>query len=32
LCGCVSFWLWQKIVLKMRTPFEFLLGYLIMIR
>jgi hypothetical protein len=26
------FWLWREIVLKMRTPFEFLLGYFIMIR
>ncbi len=47
LCGCVSFLLWQEIVLwrdivlKMRTPFDFLravstkkilLGYFIMIR
>ncbi len=31
-CAVVSvFWLWQEIVLKMRTPFEFLLGYFIMI-
>ncbi len=21
LCGCVNFWLWQEIILKMRTPF-----------
>ena len=29
-CGVVSvFWLWQEIVLKMRAPFEFLLGYLL---
>ncbi len=32
LCNCVSFWLWREIVLKMRIPFEFLLGYFIMIR
>ncbi len=31
LCGCVNIWLWWEIVLKMRTPFEFLLGYFIMI-
>ncbi len=32
-CAVVSvFWLWREIVLKMRTPFEFLLGYFIMIR
>ncbi len=32
-CAVVSvFWLWWEIVLKMRTPFEFLLGYFIMIR
>ncbi len=32
-CAAVSvFWLWQEIVLKMRTPFEFLLSYFIMIR
>ncbi len=29
LCGCVSFWLWWEIVLKMRTRFykNILLGY-----
>ncbi len=34
LCGCVVFWLWWKIVLKMRTRFykKTLLGYFIMIR
>jgi hypothetical protein len=32
-CAVVSvFWLWREIVLKMRTPFEFFLGYFIMIR
>ncbi len=32
-CAVVSvFWLWQEIALKMTTPFEFLLGYFIMIR
>jgi hypothetical protein len=32
-CAVVTvFWLWREIVLKMRTPFEFLLGYFIMIR
>ncbi len=32
-CVVVSvFWLWREIVLKMRKPFEFLLGYFIMIR
>ncbi len=32
-CAVVSvFWLWREIVLKMKTPFEFLLGYFIMIR
>ncbi len=31
-CAVVSvFWLWREIDLKMRTPFEFLLGYFIMI-
>ncbi len=31
-CAVVSvFWLWREIVRKMRTPFEFLLGYFIMI-
>ncbi len=24
VCSCVSFWLWREIVLKMRTPFDFL--------
>ncbi len=34
LCGCVVFWLWQEIILKMRTRFykKILLGYFIMIR
>jgi hypothetical protein len=32
-CAVVSvIWLWREIVLNMRTPFEFLLGYFIMIR
>jgi hypothetical protein len=32
-CAVVPvFWLWWEIVLKMRTLFEFLLGYFIMIR
>jgi hypothetical protein len=32
-CAVVSvFWLWREIVLKLRTPFKFLLGYFIMIR
>jgi hypothetical protein len=32
-CAVVSvFWLWREIVLKMRTLFQFLLGYFIMIR
>ncbi len=34
LCGCVSFWLWWEIIIKMRTPFykKILLGYFIVIR
>jgi hypothetical protein len=32
-CAVVTvFWLWREIVLKMRKPFEFLLGCFIMIR
>ncbi len=32
-CAVVSvFWLWWEIVLKMRTSFEFILGYFAMIR
>jgi hypothetical protein len=31
-CKVVSvFWLWWEIILKMRTPFKFLLGFFIMI-
>jgi hypothetical protein len=31
-CAVVTvFWLWWEIVLKMRTPFEFLLGYFFII-